>query len=272
MRDRVEARLDALVRAHRVTIAVVVPVVGAVLLLASAAGRLPAVLAFNPLLVLAGVLAMRLPLVAGLAPAVDRRAGLAVAALATYAYAVEAVGVQTGLPYGEFHYGVDLGPMVGGVPLALPVLFVPLVANAWLLALLLRPDAGALGRLPLAAALVLLVDAVLDPAAVALGFWSYAASGAYYGVPATNFAGWVLAAAVGVLALDAGFDRAAVRARLADCPYLLDDLVSFTLLWGAVNVAFGQWVPVALTAALVLALVRLGRFDLLATGRARPAA
>jgi putative membrane protein len=61
--------------------------------------------------------------------------------------------------------------------------------------------------------------------------------------------------------LETGLDRQAVRARLATCPYLLDDFVSFTLLWGAVNLRFGNWLPVAVTVGLVLVLVRVERFD-----------
>ncbi|MFB6220601.1 MAG: carotenoid biosynthesis protein, partial [Halolamina sp.] len=162
-----EAAMDRLVRDHRFTIAVVFPVVGAAMLLASAEGLLPAPLSFNPLLVLTGVLVMRSPLVVGVAPVVDRRALLGVAGLAAYAYAIELVGVHTGMPYGEFQYGIDLGPMVGGVPLALPVFFLPLVVNAYLLCLLLLGSTAerTITRLLAVISLVLAMDVVLDPGA-----------------------------------------------------------------------------------------------------------
>ncbi|MFB6219648.1 MAG: bisanhydrobacterioruberin hydratase [Halobacteriaceae archaeon] len=260
-RRRVEARLEALVREHRVTIALVFPLVGGVLLVASHEGLLPPPLSFNAALILLGTLVMRLPLLVGLAPTVDRRGGVALLALAGYTYAVEAVGIATGVPYGEFSYGIALGPMVGGVPAALPVFFFPLALNAYLLVLLLLPRAGRVARLLGALALVVVVDLILDPAAVALGFWSYAAGGAYYGVPATNYAGWVLSGAVAVGLVEAGFPVERLRARLETCEFMLDDLVSFTLLWGTVNAYFGQWVPAALTVALVAGLVRADRFD-----------
>jgi putative membrane protein len=254
--------LDAAVTRHRTTFAVVVPVVGAALMLASEAGALPPALAYHPLALLLGAAAMRVPLVAGLRPVVDRRAALAVAGVAGYAYAVEYVGVTTGVPYGAFHYGVSLGPMVAGVPVGLPVFFVPLVLNAYLLAVLLVPaGAGRAARVGAALATLLLVDATLDPAAVALGFWTYDAGGAYYGVPLSNYAGWVLSGLVSLLALEVGLDAAAVRSRLAACPFALDDLVSFTFLWGVVNVYYGNWVPALVTAALVGALVWVDRFD-----------
>lgn len=263
-RARVERRLDALVAANRFEIAVVFPVVGAVLLLASAWGWLPDPLAFNPYLVLAGVAVMRLPLVAGLLPLTGRRAAVAVLALVAYAYGIEIVGVATGWPYGHFEYLVDLGPMLAGsVPLGLPVFFLPLVVNSYLLVLLLfgRHTRRAVVRLPLVAAVVVWMDVVLDPGAVALGFWGYEAAGAYYGVPVSNYLGWVLSASVSVAVLDWGFDRAALHDRLTQCPFLLDDLVSFVILWGAINLAFGQVVPALAAAVLGVALLGTDRFD-----------
>jgi putative membrane protein len=262
-RDRIEARLDTLVERNRFTIAVVFPVTGAVLLLASAWELLPPPLAFNPLLVLLGVCVMRLPLVAGLAPLVDRRAAAGIALVTAYAYAIEFVGVTTGEPYGPFEYGVSLGPMVEGVPLGLPVFFLPLVLNSYLLCLLLLDDLARRWwvRVPVVAATVVAVDLVLDPGAVALGFWEYFGEAAFYGVPWSNYQGWVLSATVAVVVFDLAFDREALLARLDSCPFMLDDMVSFVVLWGGVNAAFGNWIPVALAAAFGAGLVVTDRFD-----------
>ena len=259
-----ETALSELIREHRFTIAVVFPAVGALSLIASAEwAPLPDVLAFNPLFVLTGVLVMRSPLIVGVLPVVDRRAALGVAALAAYSYAIEIVGVTTGWPYGAFEYGVSLGPMLGGVPIALPVFFLPLVANAYLLCLLLLGPLAdrALPRLLSVIALVLAMDVVLDPGAVALGFWLYEGGGAFYGVPLSNYAGWVLSATIAVVVLDATFDRAALRARLDACEFALDDMVSFVLLWGGVNAVYGNWIPVLVAAVIGTGLLRTDRFD-----------
>lgn len=268
-RRAVEARLSGLVRENRFTIAVVFPLVGAALFAASYEGWLPARLAMNPALVLFGTLVMRLPLVAGLAPLVDRRAGLGLLAVAAYSYAVEFVGVHYGIPYGEFSYQIALGPMVGDVPVGLPVFFLPLVVNSYLLVLLLFPRAGRIRRTIAAVAVVLVVDLVLDPAAVGLGFWTYEAGGVYYGVPPSNFAGWLLSGAIAVSLVELSFDRRELAARLRNCEFALDDLVSFVVLWGATNVYFGNWVAVALAAALSAGLVRTDRFDFAVVGRAK---
>ena len=264
-RERVVDRLDDLVLENRFTIAVVFPVTGAVLLTLSAVNPawLPDALVFNPLLILLGTLVMRLPLVAGLAPLVDRKAAVGLGLLTLYAYGIEFVGLATGWPYGEFAYGVSLGPMLaGGVPLGLPIFFVPLVVNSYLLCTLLLGDraASAWVRVPAVIAAVLAVDLVLDPGAVALGFWDYG-GGAYYGVPWSNYEGWVLSATVAVLALDLGFDWGDLRERLRSCSFMLDDMVSFVILWGAINAVFGNWISVVVAALFGLGLVVTDRFD-----------
>jgi putative membrane protein len=262
-RERLERRFDAFVERNRFTIAVVFPLVGAIMLLASAESLLPAIVSFNPYLILTGTIVMRLPLVAGLTPLIDRKAAVALLALTAYAYGIEYVGATTGLPYGEFSYEIALGPMVADtIPLGLPVFFLPLVLNSYLLCLLLlgeRAESAAV-RLPAVVATVVAVDLVLDPAAVGLGFWGYE-QGVYYGVPLLNYAGWVLSATVATVLVDAAFDRAALLDRVRNCSFMLDDLVSFVLLWGAVNAVYRAWIPVAIALLFGLGLLQLDRFD-----------
>ncbi|PSQ12381.1 carotene biosynthesis protein [Halobacteriales archaeon QS_5_70_15] len=268
-RAELETALDGLVRENRFTIAVVFPVVGAVLLVASAEALLPDPLSFNPWLVLLGTLVMRLPLIAGVAPLVDRRAAVGIGLLTLYAYGIELLGVTTGFPYGAFEYGIDLGPMLFGlVPVGLPVFFFPLVLNAYLLVLLLLGERAASTpiRLLSTVATVLAVDLVLDPGAVALTFWTYDGGGAFYGVPSSNYAGWVLSATVAVLAFDCSFDRLALTDRLRSTEFMLDDLVSFVVLWGSINAYFGNWIPVIVAAALGAGLLYTDRFDFTVRG------
>lgn len=268
-RRRIEARLDRLVAENRFTIAVVFPLVGAVLLLASAENLVDPPLRYNPSLILLGTLVMRLPLVAGIAPLCDRRATLGLCVLVAYAFAIELVGVTTGWPYGSFEYTIALGPMLAGVPLGLPVFFVPLVLNSYLLCLLVLGDAARRRavRLVSVIATVLLVDLVLDPGAVAVGFWSYS-GGLYYGVPLSNYLGWVLSATISVVLLDAAFDRTRLTSRLRNCEFMLDDLVSFVVLWGSINAYFGNWLPVGIALILAGGLLKTDRFDFAVFGSA----
>jgi len=275
-RTRLEARLDSYVADNRFSIAVLFPAIGAVMLVASAEGWFPGILEFNPYLVLFGTAVMRLPLIAGVAPLIDRRAALAIVGLTFYTYGIEFLGVLTGLPYGDFEYVIDLGPMLlDTVPAALPIFFFPLVLNAYLLCLLLLGDRAALTRirLPAVIATVLAMDLVLDPGAVGLGFWEYAppltGGGAwasataihFYGVPLSNYLGWVLSASVAVLAFDLGFERAGLLERLDRTGFMLDDLVSFVILWGAINAWYGNWLAVGVAGLFGVGLLATDRFD-----------
>ncbi|MFO8114347.1 MAG: bisanhydrobacterioruberin hydratase [Halorubrum sp.] len=257
-----EALLDRTVRENRFTIAVLFPLVGALALVGSAEGWVPEPFAFHPWFVLFGVLVMRSPLVVGVLPALDRRALGWIGVLIAYTYVIELIGVATGWPYGSFEYTVDLGPMLSGVPVALPVFFIPLVVNAYLLCLLLLGSRASNGWLRLASviAAVVAMDVVLDPGAVSLGFWSFG-GGSFYGVPLSNYAGWVLSATVAVVTLDRAFAGTTLRDRLRDCEFMLDDMVSFVILWGGINLWYGNLLPVAVAAAFGVGLLRADRFD-----------
>jgi putative membrane protein len=115
-------------------------------------------------------------------------------------------------------------------------------------------------RLATVIPVVVAMDIVLDPGAVSLGFWDFG-GGAFYDVPLSNYAGWVLSAIVAVVTLDRAFAGTAIRERLRDCEFMLDDMVSFVILWGSINVWFGNLLPAAVAAAFGAGLVRADRFD-----------
>lgn len=259
----IQPRLDGLIREHRFTIAVVFPVIGAILLVLSAEGYLPEVLAFNAFLILFGTLIMRSPLLVGMGPLLTKRTAGILLGIIGYTYLIEIVAIETGVPYGVFEYLISLGPMIAGVPLALPLFFIPLVVNAYLLAILLVPERTDrwFVRIPLTVTLVIAIDLILDPAAVAIGFWSFASGGAFYGVPVSNYLGWMVSGTIVAIAIDQAIDLAQLRARARDCDFLLDDLVSFILLWGVINVLYGQLLPILVTGMLIAGLIATGRYD-----------
>lgn len=261
-RERVEATLERVVEDNRFTIAVTFPIVGVTLLIAGREGLFPMKLAMNPYLLVAANLVMVSPLVAGIAPLVDRRALAGLGVLVGFTWGIEVVGVLTGLPYGEFVYQIALGPMLFDlVPLALPVFYLPLLLNSYLLALLFLRTPSFVRRFGLTLALVLALDLVLDPGAVALGFWTWADPGTYYGVPAINYFGWLLSGTIAIAILQLSFDHGAMLARLDSCGFLLDDLVSFLLLWGLVNLYFANWISVTLAVMLGGTLLWSDWFD-----------
>jgi putative membrane protein len=177
-----------------------------------------------------------------------RRATLSLLTLSIFAYAVESVGVATGFPYGRFYYGAALGPMLAGlVPFLLPLSYAPLVigavAGAWGGASRLLHVAGA-------ALLLLWMDAVLDPGATSLGFWVWPEGGIYYGVPPSNFAGWLLSGTLVVTLL-----LATGRWSETPRPALLDSAAISTAFWTAVAAFSGTIVPALLGAFLIAYLL-----------------
>jgi len=88
-----------------------------------------------------------------------------------------------------------------------------------------------------------------------------ASAAALFGVPLSNYAGWVLSATVAVVTLDRAFELGALGDRLRDCEFMLDDMVSFVILWGGINLWYGNLLPAAVAVAFGVGLVRADRFD-----------
>lgn len=118
-------------------------------------------------------------------------------------YAVEVLGVHTGLPFGSYRYSSTLGPRLFAVP--------PVIGLAW--TMLAWPAALAARRLVHAPAARVLVgawalasaDLFLDPQQVAAGHWTWRFPAPHLpgvpDVPLTNYAGWLAVALVLSLAL-----------------------------------------------------------------------
>jgi putative membrane protein len=147
------------------------------------------------------------------------------------------------LPYGTVYDGDALGPrLVGFVPYLLPLSYAPLVVGAVAVAWGTR-----LRLLHVLHATLLLVwmDAVLDPGAASLGFWVWPQGGVYYGVPLSNFAGWLLSGALATtLLLTTG------RWSETPTPALLDSATIATSFWTGVAILSGTVVPALLGVTL----------------------
>lgn len=176
------------------------------------------------------------------------RATVSLVVVAAYAYAIETVGVATGLPYGVFYYRDYMGAKFAGlVPYVLPVAYVPLVIGAVAASTASRPWLRVLE----AAALLALMDTVLDPGAVSLGLWSWPEGGPYYGVPLSNYLGWLLSGtlASALLLAAGGWWRSPV------VPGLLDSAIVAVAFWTGVAIFSGLAVPALLGAGLLAYLM-----------------
>ena len=91
----------------------------------------------------------------------------------------------------------------------------------------------------LSAVLLVAADLVLDPGAALLGYWIWTEPGLYYGIPASNFAGWLLTGAV-YSAITLFFVRGGLPIAVAS---------SFALIlafWTGVSLGAGMLVPAAI--------------------------
>jgi bisanhydrobacterioruberin hydratase len=181
-----------------------------------------------------------------------RRAALSLLALSAFGYTIEAVGVVTGLPYGSFYYGDALGGrLLGLVPYLLPISYAPLVIGA--VAASWKDGSGPVHRfffILRSALLLVLIDLVLDPGAALLGFWIWPEGGSYYGVPLSNYAGWLLSGALAAALL-----LAVGRWRTAPLPGLLDGAILALAFWTGVAVFLVLVVPALLGVALIAYLL-----------------
>ncbi|MET3682788.1 putative membrane protein [Alkalibacillus flavidus] len=111
-------------------------------------------------------------------------------AIGLLTYTVEVIGVATGFPFGTYEYTDTLGFLVLGVPFTLGFAWIGVIYSS----LFLSTSSNRVIRSLQIGFWVLVIDAILDPAAIELGFWGWEHSGAYYGIPLTNFIAWFVLA------------------------------------------------------------------------------
>lgn len=117
-------------------------------------------------------------------------------------FLAEAVGVASGLPFGEYSYAGSLGPKLAGVPLVIPLAWTMMAYPAYVVAG--RLVTGRLVRGLLTGLALASWDVFLDPQMVQAGHWRWVhprpgLPGIPH-VPLSNFAGWLaVAVAIGLI-------------------------------------------------------------------------
>ncbi len=105
---------------------------------------------------------------------------------------VEGISVKTGLPYGVFAYSDKLGwKILNTVPWVLIISYPPILLGSISLTSQLGQSKSRFKLSILGSIINTIVDMVIDPAAVFIGFWAWDKKGVYYGVPLINFFGWL---------------------------------------------------------------------------------
>jgi putative membrane protein len=182
-----------------------------------------------------------------------KRSAALLGGLGLFALIIEGVGVATGYPYGSFNYSEGMGWKVAGlVPWTVAFAWTPLLFTAVSAVLYFLPAKDSTGvivrRSLMVAVLLVLMDLVLDPGAVATGLWAFASPGRYYGVPWTNFAGWLLSGYVGAFLFHKALPSGQMRLPLG---LLISG--SFSLVfWTGVVAAMGFVIPTLLGSALTI--------------------
>jgi len=167
---------------------------------------------------------------------------------------VEAIGLATGFPYGEYRYGDVLGPRLLGVPFLVPLAWLMMAWPSWVLAARLarRPVA----RVAVAAAVFAAWDVVLDPQMVQAGYWTWAhprpGLPGIDTVPLTNLGGWVLAGLLLMTLLEVLVARTATAPRIGDAAPLL--VLGWMTLGGALAHAGWLGLPGSAVWGVVLAV------------------
>lgn len=140
-------------------------------------------------------------------------------AVAVLGFGAEVVGVHFGLPFGEYSYTKALGPHLLSVPVVMTFAWMTLAAYVKQMLLHLRLAVWV--EVIVAAIWLTAFDLLIDPlAAGELGYWRWSASGAYYGIPAINFAGWFAVSLIVFAVMRRSFTRN-IAARLIGLSLIL---------------------------------------------------
>ncbi|GAB4491954.1 MAG: carotenoid biosynthesis protein [Anaerolineales bacterium] len=123
------------------------------------------------------------------------------AALLALAYLAELLGSSSGIPFGKYHYTVILQPQIAGVPLLIPLAWLMMLPPAWALAEIIAPRRAPILHAALSALAFTTWDLFLDPQMTGWGFWRWEIPGQYFGIPLSNYLGWVLVSALMTLLL-----------------------------------------------------------------------
>ena len=124
-----------------------------------------------------------------------------VAIVVPLSWLVERIGSTTGIPFGSYYYTPSLAPLLGGVPLIIPIAWLMMLPPAWAVAAAITGRSSGWRFVVVSALAFTAWDLFLDPQMVGWGYWVWNQPGGYFGIPWINFFGWFLAAALITLAV-----------------------------------------------------------------------
>lgn len=129
-----------------------------------------------------------------------RRTTIVFLIVAVISWFAEFIGHTTHFPFGAYDYTKLLQPQIVGVPLLIPIAWFMLLPSSWVMAQLIVgiPDTWRkrLAFVGVSAIALTAWDLFLDPQMVGWSFWVWENPSGYFGIPYSNYAGWLLVAAV----------------------------------------------------------------------------
>ncbi|MBD3408369.1 MAG: carotenoid biosynthesis protein [Candidatus Lokiarchaeota archaeon] len=163
---------------------------------------------------------------------------------------IESIGISTGFPYGPFEYTEQMGyKILGLVPWSVAFAFAPLVLGSITIAN--KITNRAILAIPLSALLLVIVDLILDPAAVVLNIWVWGIPGPYYGIPLTNYSGWFFTALIASVMMHILIADDIFKTQDIDADVASSLLVSMAF-WTGFSFWTGLWIPVIIGISMFL--------------------
>jgi putative membrane protein len=185
------------------------------------------------------------------------KAVLAIVLLGLFSLGIETIGIHTGFPYSYFEYTNPLGVLLfNTTPWTVAIAWSPLVIGAYMLAS--KISQGFWSQLGYYLILLVTLDVVLDPAAVARGLWSYTNGGEFYGVPLVNFAGWIFSGILAYIILRYALGK--TKKLLLSISLVSASYIASIALWTGANIGYGQtgaWIVGVFTLLVVLKILTL---------------
>lgn len=206
------------------------------------------------------VVLFALPCYLGVVRSFGLRAGIQLIALMyVFALVLENLAIMTGFPYGTFVYGSFIGQTIGYVPWTVGFAWTPILFGAVSLTRKYLGHTSYIKVFFTTAVLMTTLDFVLDPGSVALGFWVWENTVGFYGIPWSNFVGWVLSSLVAAATVQF-FLKAKRLERVSLSPLMHSSFIAILVFWTAVCV-FEQLWGAALIGCVLLVVMKTQLFS-----------
>ena len=115
-------------------------------------------------------------------------------------WSAEAIGSRTGFPFGGYSYTEALQPQFFHVPLLIPLAWLMMLPPAWAVAKVISSRFTDRWQTPIFFGLSALAmtawDLFLDPQMVTWGLWEWHSPSGFFGIPWSNYLGWLLVSAL----------------------------------------------------------------------------